>query len=116
MLVLQLPDQRELLSDHGADLLRHALRPAHFQSCFGHIAQVLRGVQALRNQLLRIAIAQRGQRELAAFRDAQRFLEQLARIDLRQLLAGTQMTLAVGMQRWPAAARVQRWRMAVSVS
>ena len=98
MLVLQFLDERELLVHDRTNFLRHALRPAPFESRLGQVAQMLAGLHARRDQLARIAIAQLVERELAALRDVQRFIEQLPRINFPQLLVRAQMPLAVREQ------------------
>ena len=59
---------------------------------------MLAGLDARRDQLARIAVAQLVERKLAALRDIQRFFQQFLRINLPQLLVRAQMPLAVWKQ------------------
>ena len=84
MLVLQLLDERELLlHDHARIFSGTPPGQRTFSPASVKLRRCSRGLHALRDQLARIAVAQLVQRELAALRDVQRFIEQLPRIDLR---------------------------------
>ena len=75
------------------------------------------GVSPCGHELARIFVAQLVERERAALRrSAQRFGEQLRRIEPREPRARAQVALAVRIQPPPASASVTLWRIAVIAS
>ena len=96
--VFELGDQRELLLDQLARCFRYAFGPTFPRTVFGEYAQPTVRRVAAGNDLMRVAIAQFGQPELAAFGDAQGFAQQLPWIQPCQRVARTQMAFAIREQ------------------
>src|SRR6185312_13494892 len=97
-LVAQIRDELELVLDRGALTRRHALRPAPVRARLRQLAQMTRRSLTFRHELMRILIPQLFQREGTTSGDGYRFLEELARIELREPLALAQIPLAVGIE------------------
>ena len=99
MFELQFLDQCEFLFDLFADARRNAVRPATAHAFFGQIAQMRDGRHAFRHDFVRIGVFQFAQIEFDLCGDADRFFEQVGRINLGEQFLRAQMALAIRKQR-----------------
>ncbi len=97
-LVGEIGDERELVVDPGAQVLRDAGRPAPERAGFRELAQVGSRRLTRRHQFARIFVAQLVERKIRQRRDFHGFREQRGRIEPRQPFAFTQVPLAIGEQ------------------
>ena len=97
-LVGEVADERELVVDLRAHLLRNARRPALARAGFRELAQMRGRGFTGRHQLARIFVAQLVEREVRERGDLHGFREQLGWIEPREPRALAQVTFAVGMQ------------------
>ncbi len=97
--VAQLGDQRQFVLDTLAHLARHACRITPSEAGPGFMAQPGGRRVAVRDDLLRVLVAQFVERKVAARGDGQRFGQQIRRVEARQAEPRAQVALAVGKQR-----------------
>ena len=95
---MQLGDQREFVLDQRAHLVRHALWIAHRRALPGCVAQEGGRGLAVRNDLIRVLVAQLVERETALLGDCQRLRQQLGRIDAAESIQGAQVLFGVRRQ------------------
>ena len=101
-LVPQLGDQRQLVLDQPADVLRRAVGEPAPQAGFRQGAQMCRRRQPRGNHLLRVFITQGVQRKAAARGDVDRGREHFRRVERGDRFPGPQMALAVLFKCKPA--------------
>ena len=101
MLVLHRFDQLEFFLQLRRDFFRHALRPARCRAGIGQLAQMLVRLQAVWHDFMRVLVFQQAHVECALRGDAQRFGEQIGRIDSVEIFGPAQMAFAIRKQRVP---------------
>jgi len=97
--VLQIGDQRQLMRDALAHVVRRALRVAAAQASLGFVAQPGGRRMAVGDDFLGIFVTQLVERKSALRCDIQCFGQQPRRIKPRQAQTATQMALAIGEKR-----------------
>ena len=98
MLVGERLDEREFLFEEGGDVVRHAVRPAFGGAFVDESAQVFAGLDARRDQLRRVFVAQFVEGEPAAPGDADGLVQHLLGVELEETLDGAQVAFAVRLR------------------
>ena len=98
MLVTEFLDEDKLVFELASDLGRDAAWPKALRTLQGELAQMIDGTHAGRHQLVRIDIVDVAQVEPATCCNAPALRNQRGRVDRGEILASTQMALAIRKQ------------------
>ena len=98
VLVAERLDELEFLFDEGGDVVRHAVRPAFGGAFVDEPTQVLASLDARRDQLRRVFVAQFVEGKPAAFGYAHGLVQHLFGVKLEETLDGAQVAFAVRLR------------------